>query len=506
MRAHIKKSILAVLVAVCVFSMGLNLFRLRENSSTLRLAFWGTNLPYYNALQDVAKMYNERQDTYKVEVQRQDAANYRIWMGSQLAGGTAPEILATTNVYANADAQNGYLYDLSEVLAQPNPYGDETLWRDTFAGTYLSQLEDPNQKGRFTSIPTSTVSVRIILNMEMMEKKRDALEAKGINIDTDLTEDWTFSQFRKVCEVFEEEGKTAMQIANQQYINYHVSWMLDIFMAQVKYDAITAWDVSGNGLVEAEEICKMILDDSVGQNFSTDQDFREVLTFMRYWSKYWGSNFNSRSDTSENFLRQSVPMMFCGSWGVAGIEMTLGNNNPDADKTNPYSMFEYKSLPFPRLTKQTYVDDAQGGTFTFTNLKDNLPLQELGEPSGCFCIPMSAKKSGKLEGAVDFLQFFTSPEIAAYMANAAYEIPVIKGVQVNEIMNDFLPPSYSETVRMRFGLQTLSSGTAEEFHFKRMQMYLATSNAISLNELCGDVQKRYVEVTSQLAEDNEWEW
>lgn len=506
MRIHVKQGILAVLVAVCVFTMGFNVFRFRENSSKLRLAFWGTNLPYYNALQEVAEMYNERQDKYQVEVQRQDAGNYRIWMSSQLAGGTAPDILATTSVYANADAQNGYLYDFSEVLNEPNPYNadSEISWRDSFAGTYLSQLEDPNKKGRFTNIPTSTVSVRIVINEEMLESKRDALDANGINIDTDINEDWTFSQFRKVCEVFEADGKTAMQIANQQYINYHVSWLLDIFMAQVKYDEITEWDENDNGMIESEEICGMILGDD-GMNFSSDSDFKEVLRFMKYWSKYWGDGFNSRSDTSEKFLRQEVPMMFCGSWGVAGIEMTLGNQNPDADQTNPYTMFEYKSLPFPRLTPQTYVDGQDGGTFTFSNLKEGLPLQEMGEPSGCFCIPLSTQKSGKTEGAVDFLRFFTSPEIAAYMADAAYEIPVMKGVEVNEIMSDFLPPDNSQTVRMRFGLQNLSSGTAEEFHFKRMQMYLATGrDAISLNALCSDVQKKYVEITSQLAEDNGW--
>jgi len=45
MRIHVKQGILAVLVAVCVFTMGFNVFRFRENSSKLRLAFWGTNLP-----------------------------------------------------------------------------------------------------------------------------------------------------------------------------------------------------------------------------------------------------------------------------------------------------------------------------------------------------------------------------------------------------------------------------------------------------------------------------
>lgn len=498
MRVRLKQIIVAALVLVCFFTMIANLFVFGENSSKIRLAFWGTNMPYLLAMEEVAKMYNESQNKYEVEVTRQDAGNYRIWMSSQLAGGTAPEIIATTRSYANADAQNGYLYDFSEALSVPNPYGEGSTdsWKDSFAGTYLTQLEDPNEKGRFYCIPTSTVSVRIVINKEMLAEN-------GIEIPD---ASWDFNDFRKICEVFEAKGITAMEIANMQLINYMVSWMLDIFLAQVMYDDILTWDGNTNGIIEAEEIAKIFLDDSIEQmDFTTNEDFKEVLEFMKMWSKYWGEGFNSRNDPSEKFLRQEVPMFFCGSWGVAGIEMTLGNENPDADQTNPYDKFDYISLPFPRLTPTTYISDSE--TFTFTNLKEGLPLQELGEPSGCFAIPLSAEKNGKLEGALDFLQFFTSQEIASFMANTAYEIPVVKNVEVNEIMNDFLPPDNAETIRMRFGLQGLSDGTAEEYHFKQMQMYLSDgTGSISLETFCENIQEKYIEVVTLLAEDNQWAW
>ena len=93
------------------------------------------------------------------------------------------------------------------------------------------------------------------------------------------------------------------------------------------------------------------------------------------------------------------------------------------------------------------------------------------------------------------------------MANAAYEIPVTKNVQVNEKMYDFLAPENSESIRMRFNLLNLSNGVAEEYHFKQVQMYLMEgSSSISLNSFLKNIQAKYLEVTELLRDDNEWEW
>ena len=93
------------------------------------------------------------------------------------------------------------------------------------------------------------------------------------------------------------------------------------------------------------------------------------------------------------------------------------------------------------------------------------------------------------------------------MADLSYEIPVTKGVTVNEKMTDFLPPSNSESIKMRFNLLNLADGVAEEYHFKQVQMYLMEGNgSISLSTLLKNVQKRYLEVTERIREDNEWEF
>ena len=478
--------------------MAVGFFTAGGNSDELKLSFWGTNLPYQYALEEAALRYNNIQSKYKVVISKEDAGNYRTWMSSQLAGGTASDILATTSIYADADAQNGYMYDFSQELNLPNPYNLEakTLWKEDFAGSYLQILEDKNVSGRWNCIPTSTVSVRFMINTDM-------LRANGISIPD---QNWTFSDFRKICEIFESKGVTAIEIANAKFINYMVSWLLDVFLGQVMYDEISEWDVNLSGQIETEEIVKILLDKNVNNlNFKQNNDFKSVLTFLKQWSAHWGSGFNSRSDTSESFLRQQTPMFFSGSWGVAGVELTLGNDNPEADPTNPYDMFNYISLPVPRLEKVNYI--SAGESFEFPNLKENLPLQELGEPSGCFAIPSSTVKNGKLEGALDFLQFLTSPQIASVMADIAYEIPVIKGVNINEKMSDFLPPENSQTLKMRFNLLNLADGTAEEYHFKQMQLYLMNgTGSISQDTFCNNIQLRYLSVANQLAIDNEWNW
>lgn len=489
---RIKKILAIVLVALSVLTM---IVKATGNKSTQQivLSFWGTNLPYQFALEAVASQYNEMQDEYEVVIDKQDAGNYRTWMGARLAGGNASDLLATTIVYANTDASNGYLYDMSKELNEPNPYSDSgRAWKDDFSGTYLTQVAYAKDTSKFYCVPTSTVSVRIAINTDILTENQIEIP----------DEDWTFSDFRRICEKLESNGYTAMEIANAKFINYMVSWMIDIMMAQLKYDEITEYDVNGNGQVETDEIVRAFTVEDGALNISKDKDFKEVMEFLKIWSNYWGMGFNSRDDTSENFLRQSVPMMFCGSWSVSGIELTLNNENPEADKTNPYKAFNYISLPFPRLEKSTYIDEEN--VFEFTNLKEGLPLQELGEPSGCFCIPKATAESGKLAGVMDFLQFFTSASTASYMANAAYEIPVTKDVTVNEKMYDYLAPENSESIRMRFNLLNLSDGLAEEYHFKQVQMYLMEE--ISLTTLCKNIQSKYISVTELLKEDNGWEW
>ncbi len=492
----IKSAALYVLVAVCFGSLIFNVIGGGSRGKIIKVSYWGTNLPYKYALEEVARRYNAFQSEYEVVVSQEDAGNYRTWMSAQLAGGNASDILMTTPVYADADAMNGYLYELTDALEQPNPYNEEEeLWSESFAGSYLTQVQDKNQPGRWNCVPTSTVSVRIVINTEM-------LAAKGLDIPD---ESWTFSDFRRICEAFEADGMTAMEIANGQYISYMVSWMQDIFCNQVMYEDIVSWDVNGNGQIDAEEIARVFLSDEVALDLTDNSEYVSVLNFMKTWSRYWGEGYNSRKDTSENFLRQKVPMMFSGSWGVAGIELTLGNENPEADKTNPYKKFDYISLPFPRLERVNYIDAQH--SFEFPGLKEDLPLQELGEASGCFCIPASVERAGKLEGVLDFLYFLTSREASAVMADMAYSIPVVTGVDVDDIMRDYLPPENSESLRMRFGLQMLADGTAEEYHFKQMQMFLMDgSGSISIGTLCKNVQQKYLEVTSQLAEDNEWEF
>ena len=488
----IKKILACVLVVASVVSMAVKAID-NTKAKQIVLSFWGTNLPYQFALEGVAEQYNELQDEYEVVIDKQDAGNYRTWMGARLAGGNASDLLATTIVYANTDASNGYLYDLSKHLNEPNPYSESgRAWKDDFAGTYLTQVAYANDTSKFYCVPTSTVSVRIAINT-------DILTENGIEIPTT---DWTFSDFRRISEKLEAKGYTALEIANAKYINYMVSWMIDIMMSQLKYDDITSYDVNENGQVETEEIVRAFTMEENPLNLSNDTDLKEVMEFLKIWSKYWGMGFNSRDDTSENFLRQTVPMMFCGSWSVSGVELTLNNENPEADKTNPYKAFNYISLPFPRLEKENYIDAES--SYTFTNLKSGLPLQELGEPSGCFCIPKATAESDKIDGVIDFLQFFTSAKMAGYMAKAAFEIPVIKDVEVNEKMYDYLAPENSESIRMRFNLLNLSDGVAEEYHFKQVQMYLI--DEISLKAFCKNIQNKYLEVTELLKEDNGWEW
>ena len=73
----IKSAALYVLVAVCFGSLIFNVIGGGSRGKIIKVSYWGTKLPYKDALEEGARRYNAFQSEYAVVVSQEDAGNYR---------------------------------------------------------------------------------------------------------------------------------------------------------------------------------------------------------------------------------------------------------------------------------------------------------------------------------------------------------------------------------------------------------------------------------------------
>jgi len=106
----------------------------------------------------------------------------------------------------------------------------------------------------------------------------------------------------------------------------------------------------------------------------------------------------------------------------------------------------------------------KAATFPFPNFtKDNSPYAGIGLNPGAvqpLAVTSSALSSeGKKEAVIDFLMFFTSPKVYGDFAKEAYQVPVVKGVEGDELFNGFIKDGRSAIHMFRSGAASKAAFT-----------------------------------------------
>lgn len=451
-----------------------------SNGDVVNLEFvhWTNSIPHQQAFDHIIENYHKAQDKVRVKISVQGADNYRTWMLTQFAGNIAPDIYQTSNSWADIDFQNGYTLDLTPYLNEKSPYTN-AVWKDSFHEGYLNLAQDANHRGQWNAIPTSTVSVRMYYNKKMFKEM-------GI---PEPDENWTWADFTRISETIKANGKIPVALPNASKSDYNYGWAIDLMSAYLLSGLYDELDVDQSGQVEMNEVVRGI---DTGAIDFTKPEFKESIQLMKDWSQYWPRGYNSlsSSDAHDMFLRGDAAMFFNGSWTLKGTELMLSGGGEIK-----YEDFDYGVLPFPRITKET------------SQLADDrVQFAELGGPDLMFAISANAKNKGKLDAAVDFFQFLTSPEQFKILTDEAYNIAIIKDIEVNPIVQEFLPKG--DLVKARLYGNGLNDPSLEDFAFKMGQLYL--SGDLSLDDYMDKLQREYVKKVDQikqtkdLSEANNW--
>jgi len=447
----------------------------KSTTNEIVLAHWANSIPHEIAYQKIADQYNASQDKVKIKIVKKSAGDYRTWLLSQLASGNVPDIVMTESTWASIDKENGYIEDLTPYLDQVNPYTGEK-WLNSFEEDYMKITQDPNNSDHWNTIPTVTVSTRMYYNVEMFNEY-------GISLPT---EDWTFEEFITINNQFIDLGITPFVMANSAQTDYLVHWINDLLNAQILDELYTSMDLNNNNNIEMNELTRAILTDEI--DFSDPEYLEGIRIIKEKWLPIWNRDFNSRSisQAHDGFLRQDNPMFFNGSWTVSGTELCLD----DKVEGTSFTRFDYRAVPFPRLTRQT--------TSHITAEMDIVP--ELGSPAFLYAIPSITKHRKTFDHALDFLRFLTAPENFKLFVDETYDIPIIKGVEANDKIHDFLLKG--ELIKVSLGGKGLNVGTLEEYGFKSAQLYLA--GEMTLEEYGEELQRKYYTEAKKIASRNDW--
>lgn len=415
------------------------------------------------------------------------SGGYRQWMLTQFASGRGTDIVMTTRDWADVDVMNEYLYELTDDLDKPNEFFEDKsypTWRDTFIESAISRSAYSLDSTRCYIVPASMVSVRIMINLDYLEK---------IGVE-EPRRDWTWNEYMDICQKVQDSLKSqggnmtsVFSCANQRSVDGPVGWAADLIANMLLPDLIEQWDEDKNRSIGCNEMVKII---SEGALDYTDPRIMGVFDYIDEWKQYWAPAYNSTDiETSLHaFFKQEAWSYMNGSWSSIGAEKVLNNEFGDA---HTYERFRYRSMPFPRLTTE---NDAHC-------VYEKVP--EVGDVGVSFAVTARAEKRGKAENAVKFLKFLSTQTQIGDWYSDNWNLPAIKGVELNDIIKEFDWAENSEAYAFRMGGATLPDTTGGVQFFNQMQLYL--SENISRAEFARKTQNIFKKQVESIAEQYGWD-
>ena len=208
-----------------------------------------------------------------------------------------------------------------------------------------------------------------------------------------------------------------------------------------------------------------------------DEKLIESFELMKEFSQYWTSDYNGldQKNAIEMFARGEVAMVQAMSTSLEKIQSIVGDS------------FEYGVMPVPVITEETN-ENALGKSVILG-----------GQPDIIFGMNKALEEDEKkYAAALDFVQYMSSPEIQARLAEEINRIPLATTVELPERLAGFTITE--EPLRMPW-----YTGVNEQWrnYFHRTgQEFL--SDAITAEEMAETLNKSFGEVIASVEGENGW--
>ncbi|MBI5708107.1 MAG: carbohydrate ABC transporter substrate-binding protein [Armatimonadetes bacterium] len=352
------------------------------------------------ALTDLARAFEKQFPDTAIEF-TEAPVGQREYLVTQLAAGTAPEILNVNVEDVWQDVQKGWYVVLDPYLDAPNPYipkgdpGSEQWW-DLFKYQAISRGKSaPDRK--YYCITYDMVETGVFFNKTIFKRL-------GLAIPS------TWPELVEIQERIKRAGIIPMLVPTAEYAD----WGTDLIFDQFYGPILEGIDVFKDpvrepyleGYLDWDEIAFL---NSKGYFTRRDPRFAAVFRVMKAWRKYFPKSLDA--DQNRLFITQKAAMWWNGSWTVNRLA-----RDPDID----FEWGVFYLPPIPRSMNRFADGHEQvviGGSGTQLEVT-NSAFDDTGVPA----------TSTKLKRTIAFLQFLTVPKNAEKVINEILAfLPNVKG-------------------------------------------------------------------------------
>jgi ABC-type glycerol-3-phosphate transport system substrate-binding protein len=296
------------------------------------------------------------------------------WIITQLAGGTAPDMITLgTNEQPWPHVKKGWYDDLTKYALAPDPYvKGNKRWIDllTPGAARLLRFAD----GKIYALSTTGFDVAFIYNKAIFSK---------LHLTVPKTWAQMFAAFQKI--------KSAGYIPLDWELGSHgyggqTEQFITILEGTVMHASIARMDKNKDGVIDVKEIVRGIKN---GTYSARNPDYQESWKLMKALKPYMqlGASATSDPDKGFNLFKSGrVATWFEGSYNTAKL----------AD-TN----IKWGAFVLPRITKATSRFATSGPQ----------PTGGFGACCGYpWAIALTAEKSGNVTAAMDFIYWMSTPK------------------------------------------------------------------------------------------------
>jgi raffinose/stachyose/melibiose transport system substrate-binding protein len=372
---------------------------------SIRFAHWQLEGGLREAYDAIAEEYMKRNPGVRVEQIAVPERIFSNWLTTQLAGGTAPDILLLGGGLTT-DQLARYFQPFSELVNAPNPWNRGTpLEKTPLRETILDGMESAFNPEllEYFGLPTSSHTIRMYYNLDLLR------EVTGSEVLPQTYEELE-ALVAKVEEYNRKTGRNIVPMAGSQYNSPML--MSQLFGSQtrglgerVAYDALTDPKSAAPQLALAA---------ARGDWSLEEPEIRAGLDLQRDVGQHMQPGFlqAGRDDAGFYFTQGAALMMPTGSWDFSSIVSQA--SFPIAIGRMPYPQPGHPLAPF----SEGPVTDVSGGI------------------GGLFGLTRASRHP---EVARDFLLFMVSQPMNQLFARLSKWSPAVVGVVPDEQAAMFTP-------------------------------------------------------------------
>ncbi|WP_256756973.1 ABC transporter substrate-binding protein [Cohnella sp. WQ 127256] len=394
----------------------------------------------------------------------QSNTDFDVWMSAQLSGNQEPEVIMDFSYHNPYDKyiDKGYnILEMDPYLDKVSPYTNKK-WGESFREVDLNLMRSP-QNGKLNNVATSMVTLKIAYNKDMYDQL-------GLQIPTTYTEmienfkkireakigAEPFSGFLKAGAAWDWFARFTAQQTQEQYVP-----QIDTLFKNNKYQQDEYVKAIDEGIIDIRK-----------------PEVRNLYELFKEFTTYWAPGAMAMTNTEARDMWLQAKTVHAFTINI--------DAKPFASDMKP--SFNWGTFEFPVITKDIAPTS-------------NEDPAEFGDFADAFVVMPSAIKANIQDEVMDFIMFYTSPEMATQLADMNWITPTVVDVEPNANLEMYLP-KYRPQNQIDLNSNAILGSVPRQFVFQQIQRYVLDD--ITIDQLVDSIDKNVKEEVAKLKKEKGW--